>query len=609
MHVAPRVVRCPGRADLGGFGPPVRELADIAVETLQRDRQGQRPPVLPRRIFEQHQAPEPVVRRQPVPAPRQNEDARRANLLARVQTQAKPLHPRPQPGRPPGRTVEDRTPLAGPPDGGDQALVAVRHVEERKRAGGGATALRRQHHLPARLNLGLERQERPLPANITRQMMQLDRLAVVAGAQLDIEGLHLLDQRRVRCAPILELQRPLDRRVTLEGGGGGAHAQTRLPVSPACLMDDAGLGVPGLCGALPVVLRGGERNAPVAERERPRPLGEGLDVLVRPVNLAIAGDNAGLGPISLVMAGAVSRGIHLERNRPRAFRQGDLDRRGRVGAAQHRRAKDALARNLDAELHGAPHPLGVRVVVYANDRPELHRVGRQTEDDLAVGMSPQPVLELPLADLHRRFDAGQAETQVAVLLTAKLHAHSRFPASQPAPRKDGAGPVLHLLNLGRLGHNGILRSIHRDILSAMGGLRASEEKDEQQSQEGFNAARENEALEHADSLASCPRKRNHHHSGDSAAVWGNTNPRFVPGEAFAQQLGNVPQMGGHVTKVSGALDAFPGPSRSGPIRTQSAPFGPARGLPPVRTALPHRLRPRAPPSRHGPAPVPLPENL
>ena len=58
-------------------------------------------------------------------------------------------------------------------------------LEERPPSGASATGL-------ARLDLGFERQEGALAADIAGQLVQLDRLAEVAGAQLDIEGLHVL---------------------------------------------------------------------------------------------------------------------------------------------------------------------------------------------------------------------------------------------------------------------------------------------------------------------------------------------------------------------------------------------------------------------------------
>ena len=94
-------------------------------------------------------------------------------------------------------------------------------MEERPPSGASVTAL-------ARLDLGLEWQERVLAADVADQLVQEDLLAEVAGAQLNIEGLDLLEHRRVLRAVVLELQHPLDGGVALECRDGGADAQLVL---------------------------------------------------------------------------------------------------------------------------------------------------------------------------------------------------------------------------------------------------------------------------------------------------------------------------------------------------------------------------------------------
>ena len=91
--------------------------------------------------------------------------------------------------------------------------------------------------------------------------------------------------------------------------------------------------------------------------------------------------------------------------------------------------KTSLPRYLHRELHGAAHALRVEVVINADERPELLGVRRKTENDLAVGMGAQPVVELPLPELDRRLHARLAETQGIVLLAAKLDAHRRIAAA------------------------------------------------------------------------------------------------------------------------------------------------------------------------------------
>src|ERR1035441_9556827 len=109
-----------------------------------------------------------------------------------MQTQGDLLHAGAQGGRSGGGALECGPPLTGPANGRDHALVAILHIEEGKRAVGRASAVRGQCDSLARLDLGFERQERTLTADVAVEMLQLNRLAGVAGAQSDIERLHVL---------------------------------------------------------------------------------------------------------------------------------------------------------------------------------------------------------------------------------------------------------------------------------------------------------------------------------------------------------------------------------------------------------------------------------
>ena len=78
--------------------------------------------------------------------------------------------------------------------------LAVLEIEEGKGAVRRASAVGRQRDRFARLDLGLEGQEGALAADVAGQLVQPDRLASVAGAQLRIEGLDL-SRIGVSCAP------------------------------------------------------------------------------------------------------------------------------------------------------------------------------------------------------------------------------------------------------------------------------------------------------------------------------------------------------------------------------------------------------------------------
>ena len=265
-------------------------------------------------------------------------------------------------------------------------------------------------------------------------------------------------------AEVLEFQHPLDCRVALEGGDGGAHAQAWScgSVQLTSWMVRA-RGFLGFGGALPVLEEGGRGSAAVTEGEGGGRGSERLAVFVGPADLAVGGDDAGIGPVGLVIAGAIGSGIHLEREFAGAGGQRDLHRRRGVGAAEGRRAEDFLAGDLHAELHGAAHAFRVEVVVNAGEGLELLRVRRQVEDDLAVGMGAQAVLELALPELDRRLHARLAEAQGVVVLAAEFDAHGGFVARRALAGKGDAGPVLHLLNLRRPGHDGVLRRIGGDV--------------------------------------------------------------------------------------------------------------------------------------------------
>src|ERR1017187_7675781 len=102
------------------------------------------------------------------------------------------------------------------------------------------------------------------------------------------------------------------------------------------------------------------------------------------------------------------------------------------------------------------------------------------EDDLAIGVGAQAVLELALPELDRRLHARLPEPQGVVVLAAKLDAHSGFAARRPAASEGRARPVLHLLNLRRPGHEGILRRVGWDVGGVQRhGARNSEERDKQ----------------------------------------------------------------------------------------------------------------------------------
>src|ERR1039457_2495270 len=113
-----------------------------------------------------------------------------------MQAQGELLHASAQSGRPGGGALECGPPLTGPANGRDHALVAILHIEEGKRAVGRASAVRGQCDSLARLDLGFERQERTLTADVAVEMLQLNRLAGGGGAAAGLERLHGPEQWR-----------------------------------------------------------------------------------------------------------------------------------------------------------------------------------------------------------------------------------------------------------------------------------------------------------------------------------------------------------------------------------------------------------------------------
>ena len=67
------------------------------------------------------------------------------------------------------------------------------------------------------------------------------------------------------------------------------------------------------------------------------------------------------------------------------------------------------------------------------------------EDDLAIGMGAQAVLELALPELDRGLHARLPEAQGVVVLAAKLDAHGGFVARREAA---GGGASPHLTAQG-----------------------------------------------------------------------------------------------------------------------------------------------------------------
>ncbi len=236
--------------------------------------------------------------------------------------------------------------------------------------------------------------------------------------------------------------------------------------------------------------------------------GERLAVFIGPPGLAVGGDDAGVGPIGLVVIRAVRGGIHLERQLPGAFGQRDIHRHRSVGAAQGPRAEDLLAGDLHAEPHRAAHAAGVRVIVNAGEGQESLRVRRQVKDDLAVGMGAEAVLELAASDLDGRLHARLAEAQRVVILAPEFDAHRRFMARRPMASKDLAGPVLHLLQLRRAGHDGVVRGIGGNVVGIEGESgRAEEQGKEQRRREGAKIETGNWPPEHGGRITGARQRR------------------------------------------------------------------------------------------------------
>src|ERR1035438_2799309 len=182
-----------------------------------------------------------------------------------MQAQGKLFHARAQSDRPSGGALECGPPLTGPANSRNHAFVAILHIEEGKRAVGRASAVWGQYDSLARLDLSFERQKRTFAADVAVEVLQLDRLAGVAGAQSDIERLHVLKQWRVLRAEVLEPQYPLHCRVALECGHRGGQAQAGIGVGPTHLVDGAGRSVLGLGGTSPMLEEGSRGGPPVTE--------------------------------------------------------------------------------------------------------------------------------------------------------------------------------------------------------------------------------------------------------------------------------------------------------------------------------------------------------
>ena len=104
------------------------------------------------------------------------------------------------------------------------------------------------------------------------------------------------------------------------------------------------------------------------------------------------------------------------------------------------------------------------------------------QDDLAIGMGAQAVLEAALAELDRGINARSAVTQRAVVLSAEFDAYRRLAAFRSAPGEGGAGPVLYFLDFLRPGHNRVLWRIRRDVAGRQGEYARSAEQKEQHAQ-------------------------------------------------------------------------------------------------------------------------------
>ena len=122
---------------------------------------------------------------------------------------------------------------------------------------------------------------------------------------------------------------------------------------------------------------------------------------------------------------------------------------------------------------------------------------------------PSPCLNFALPQLDRRLHARLAEAQGVVVLAAELDAHRRFMPRRTLAGKRDAGPVLHLLNLRRPGHEGVLRRILWDIGKGAGyGGRGTGQKAKQRRCEDAKDSGGNRSPEHAARIASNPCESN-----------------------------------------------------------------------------------------------------
>ncbi|OQA28523.1 MAG: hypothetical protein BWY59_00735 [Verrucomicrobia bacterium ADurb.Bin345] len=396
----------------------VDHLPELVGTARSQLRHGRKRPARPRQIVRDHPRAPHVLRVLAVALPELHDHHRRAHFLPRKQFEMRQFlagaHAQPVAFVP----RELRRPLARPAHHENQALVAGRDVEI------GKLNLRRP-----------SAHARDAPVRL-RSKSLVDRLETVGGAivalvpvqhvfvlrvpfERRVNGLNAAQNRRVGRAGILEMERPLHRRIVRilhpfapnHQPRFGIRVGERVARPPRVKPRRRALqGPPGkkLGGFSPTV----------GKREKwlhgvGRTLRTQLRHVAQPDRRPVLENHPRIGPVGLVAGYPVSPIAHGE-HEFRSVAQIDRYRHARHSLAHELRMPDLGPAGFHAEHHAAPAAAGLLIRVHPHDclKP-LPRLGK-IHHDAAHGVTVQPPAVLHVRDPQRTPPAGVHLDRVVV---------------------------------------------------------------------------------------------------------------------------------------------------------------------------------------------------
>jgi hypothetical protein len=230
-------------------------------------------------------------------------------------------------------------------------------------------------------------------------------IALCGAVDRHVDRLDVGEDRRVRRAGVLEVQRPLDRGEIVVRYAHAPHEEARLRVGPReCVLGALVVEFAGVLLGVPRLQQFCRRAAAVREREGR--LGGELAAgafadrqVAQPHGAAVGQDGPRIGPVGLVAGDAVAGVADLQHELRCAV---EIRRHGRAGhpLAQHGAAEPLLACGRDGEDDAALAGARLVVAVNAHDGGEGLGRPRQPHYDLARGVAVKAARELGIGDFH-----------------------------------------------------------------------------------------------------------------------------------------------------------------------------------------------------------------